>query len=92
MLYSAGGNSADEHWYNRDVIAYSFETGADRYVNTTLSVASAAGATGIRAANRTGFVAGDTIKVDAGTAERGGPHGRLGRGLESPRARTRTSP
>ena len=68
VLYSAAGNSADEHWYNRGVIAYSFETGADRYVNTTLSVASAAGATGIRAANRNGFAAGDTIKVDAGTA------------------------
>jgi hypothetical protein len=68
VLYSAAGNSADEHWYNRDVIAYSFETGADRFVNTTLSVASAAGATAIRAANRSGFTAGDTIKVDAGTA------------------------
>jgi hypothetical protein len=67
VLYSAAGNSADEHWYNRDVIAYSFETGADRYVNTTLSVASAAGATEIRAANRTGFGEGDKIKVDAGT-------------------------
>ena len=31
VLYSAAGNSADEHWYNRDVIAYSFETGADRF-------------------------------------------------------------
>jgi zinc carboxypeptidase/chitobiase/beta-hexosaminidase-like protein len=68
VLYSAAGNSADEHWYNRDVIAYSFETGADRYVDTTLSVASPAGATGIRAANRTGFREGDRIKVDAGTA------------------------
>jgi hypothetical protein len=67
VLYSAAGNSADEHWYNRGVIAYSFETGADRYVDTSLSVASAAGATGIRAANRTGFDVGDTIKVDAGT-------------------------
>ena len=38
VLYSAGGNSADEHWYNRDVIAYSFETGADRFVDTTLTV------------------------------------------------------
>ena len=37
MLYSAAGNSADEHWYNRGVIAYSFETGADRYVDTSLS-------------------------------------------------------
>jgi hypothetical protein len=68
VLYSAAGNSADEHWYNRGVIAYSFETGADRYVDTTMTVASAAGATGVRAANRTGFKAGDTIKVDAGTA------------------------
>jgi hypothetical protein len=68
VLYSAAGNSADEHWYNRDVIAYSFETGADRYVNTTLSVASAAGDTGIRAGNRNAFGVGDTIKVDFGTA------------------------
>ena len=68
VLYSAGGNSADEHWYERDVIAYSFETGADRFVDTSLSVASAAGATSIRAANRTGFEVGDRIKVDAGTA------------------------
>ena len=68
VLYSAAGNSADEHWYSRGVIAYSFETGADRFVNTTLSVASAAGATGIRPANRTGFQPGDTITFDAGTA------------------------
>ena len=35
VLYSAAGNSADEHWYKRDVIAYSFETGADLFfVNT----------------------------------------------------------
>jgi Zinc carboxypeptidase/Chitobiase/beta-hexosaminidase C-terminal domain len=67
VLYSAGGNSADEHWYIRDVIAYSFETGADRY-GTSLSVASQAGATGIRVANRAGLVAGDRIRVDAGTA------------------------
>ena len=32
VLYSAAGNSADEHWYSRGVIAYSFETGADRFV------------------------------------------------------------
>ena len=67
VLYSAGGNSADEHWYNRGVIAYSFETGADRYVDTTLSVASAAGATGIRAANRNCWGEGDPIVVDKGT-------------------------
>ena len=68
VLYSAAGNSADEHWYNRGVIAYSFETGADRYVNPTLSVASEAGATGIRVSNRNGFDIGDVVKVDAGTA------------------------
>jgi hypothetical protein len=68
VLYSAGGNSADEHWYRRNVIAYSFETGADRYVNTSLSVASEAGATGIRALNRNGYDTGDQIVVDAGTA------------------------
>jgi hypothetical protein len=68
VLYSAGGNSADEHWYNRDVIAYSFETGADRFVDTSLSVAAAAGATGIRAVNRNGFGPGDRIRIDAGTA------------------------
>jgi hypothetical protein len=68
VLYSAGGNSADEHWYRRNVIAYSFETGADRYLNTTLSVASDAGATGIRAQNRNGYDTGDQIIVDAGSA------------------------
>jgi hypothetical protein len=68
VLYSAAGNSADEHWYVRGTIAYSFETGADLFVNTTLSVASAAGDAGIRAGNRTCFAPGDTIKVDAGTA------------------------
>jgi hypothetical protein len=68
VLYSAAGNSADEHWYNRGTIAYSFETGADRFVNTTLSVASEAGASGIRAADRNCFEPDDPIKVDAGTA------------------------
>jgi hypothetical protein len=67
VLYSAGGNSADEHWYERDVIAYSFETGADRY-GTTLSADAAAGATGIRLASRTGLQPGDTITIDPGTA------------------------
>ena len=66
VLYSAGGNSADEHWYNRDVIAYSFETGADRYVNTTLSADAPAGATGVRLQSRGGFGEGDKITIDAG--------------------------
>jgi hypothetical protein len=43
VLYSAAGNSADEHWYNRDVIAYSFETGADIFGPTSLSQPAAAG-------------------------------------------------
>ena len=69
VLYSAGGNSADEHWYNRDVIAYSFETGADRYVDTSLSVASEAGSdAGSGPPTGTASPTGDTIKVDAGTA------------------------
>jgi Zinc carboxypeptidase/Chitobiase/beta-hexosaminidase C-terminal domain len=69
VLYSAAGNSADEHWYNRGVIAYSFETGADRYF-ALLQTAAAAGATGVRInANTTGFQylkAGDTITIGAG--------------------------
>jgi hypothetical protein len=68
VLYSAGGNSADEHWYNRDVIAYSFETGADRFVNSTLSVAAAAGAPGIRVGNRNSFRVGDRVVLEPGTA------------------------
>jgi Zinc carboxypeptidase/Chitobiase/beta-hexosaminidase C-terminal domain len=69
VLYSAGGNSADEHWYERDVIAYSFETGADLYfVNT--QVAAAAGATGIRVSPNAGGIfylkPGDTLRVGAG--------------------------
>jgi hypothetical protein len=67
VLYSAGGNSADEHWYNRGVIAYSFETGADRYADTALSVAAAAGATAVRLANRNGFDTGDKITFEKGT-------------------------
>ncbi len=69
VLYSAAGNSADEHWYNRGVIAYSFETGADRYFanhNGTI----AAGATGVRlSTNITGFQylkAGDKLTFGAG--------------------------
>jgi Zinc carboxypeptidase/Chitobiase/beta-hexosaminidase C-terminal domain len=35
VLYSAAGNSADDGWYRKGIIAYSFETGADRMLNTT---------------------------------------------------------
>jgi hypothetical protein len=67
VLYSAGGNSADEHWYNRGVIAYSFETGADLYFTTT-SVAATAGAQGLRIG--TGGIAylkpGDRLRIGVG--------------------------
>jgi hypothetical protein len=66
VLYSAAGNSADEHWYERGVIAYSFETGADRF-GTSMSVASVTGDSAIRVASRNNFVVGDTVKVDWGT-------------------------
>jgi hypothetical protein len=69
VLYSAAGNSADEHWYNRGVIAYSFETGADRYgalEQTTLSVAAPAGATAIRVGNRTLFTPLEKVTIDPG--------------------------
>ncbi|WP_214106891.1 OmpL47-type beta-barrel domain-containing protein [Acrocarpospora catenulata] len=35
VLYSAAGNSADEHWYNRGIIGWDFEVGADLYNPTT---------------------------------------------------------
>jgi hypothetical protein len=69
VLYSAAGNSADEHWYKRGVIAYSFETGADRFgglQQTNLSVASAAGATAVRSANRNLFTPLEKVTFDPG--------------------------
>ncbi|MDI6695088.1 MAG: M14 family zinc carboxypeptidase [Anaerolineales bacterium] len=35
VLYSAAGNSADDQWYRKDIIAYSFEAGSDRFTSTT---------------------------------------------------------
>ncbi|MEU9888827.1 M14 family metallopeptidase [Sphaerisporangium sp. NPDC051011] len=35
VLYSAAGNSADEHWFNRNIIGWDFEVGADVYNATT---------------------------------------------------------
>ena len=69
VLYSAAGNSADEHWYNRGVIAYSFEVGVDRFnkESTTVSVAAAAGDTGMRVGTRTIFTAGEKAIIDPGT-------------------------
>ncbi|WP_329110944.1 M14 family zinc carboxypeptidase [Micromonospora sp. NBC_01699] len=31
VLYSAAGNSADEHWFNRGIIGWDFEVGSDIY-------------------------------------------------------------
>ncbi len=63
VLYSAAGNSADEHWYNRDVIAYSFETGADRFGPIALTQPAAAGATQIRVSGPGFFNVGDRIVI-----------------------------
>ena len=41
VLYSAAGNSADDMWYRKGIIAYSFETGADRFMSTTTGIAPA---------------------------------------------------
>jgi zinc carboxypeptidase/chitobiase/beta-hexosaminidase-like protein len=71
VLYSAAGNSADEHWYNRGVIAYSFETGADRFgglEQTTVSVTSAAGTKSVRSANRNLFTPFEKVTFDPGLA------------------------
>ena len=67
VLYSAAGNSADEHWYNRGVIAYSFETGADRF--GTRAVRRLGGWRHRRSGSPTGTTSasGDTVKVDWGT-------------------------
>jgi hypothetical protein len=67
VLYSAAGNSADEAWYNYGIFGYDFEIGADRFVDTTVSVATGAGATGFRAANRTGYTPGDVLTFEPGT-------------------------
>ncbi len=69
VLYSAAGNSADEHWYNRGVIAYSFETGADRFgalEQTTLAQPAAAGATAVRSNNRNLFTPLEKVTFDPG--------------------------
>ena len=81
VLYSAAGNSADEHWYNRGVVAYSFETGADIFGPTALSVAAAGRARpGSALASRGGFDTGDEITIGRRHAERGDADRRLGHG------------
>jgi hypothetical protein len=69
VLYSAAGNSADDMFYRKGIIGYSFETGADRFSVPTLSVASLAGATGVRFSSQTGLVPGQTVFVDDGFAK-----------------------
>ena len=41
VLYSAAGNSADEQWYRKGIISYSFETGADRFTSTSTGITQA---------------------------------------------------
>ena len=42
VLYSAAGNAADDQWYRKGIISYSFETGADRIQNLTTGTAMTA--------------------------------------------------
>ncbi|HZA27476.1 MAG TPA: M14 family zinc carboxypeptidase [Actinomycetota bacterium] len=42
VLYSAAGNSADDQWYRRNIIAFSFEAGADLFTSTTTGTAQTA--------------------------------------------------
>ena len=37
MLYSAAGNSSDEAWYNKNIIAYDFECGVRQFSPTSTS-------------------------------------------------------
>jgi hypothetical protein len=42
VLYSAAGNGADDMWYRRGIIAYSFEAGSDRFSSTTTGTTQSA--------------------------------------------------
>jgi hypothetical protein len=63
VLYSAAGNSADDNYYRKGIIGYSFEAGSDVFTNATLTQPAAAGATGVRSSSTTGMAAGDTITI-----------------------------
>jgi hypothetical protein len=63
VLYSAAGNSADDNYYRKGIIGYSFEAGSDLFVNPTLTQPAAAGAAGIRLSSTTGLFANDSITV-----------------------------
>jgi len=64
VLYSAAGNSSDEMYYKFGLISYDFEVGNTRLA-TTLSAASAAGATNVKVASVAGFSVGAQIVVDS---------------------------
>jgi hypothetical protein len=63
VLYSAAGNSADDNYYRKGIIGYSFEAGSDVFVAPSLTVAATAGATGIRVSSTTGMAANDYITI-----------------------------
>jgi hypothetical protein len=42
VLYSAAGNSADDQYYRKDIIAYSFEAGSDRFNSSTSGTSQSA--------------------------------------------------
>ncbi len=63
VLYSAAGNSADDNYYRKGIIGYSFEAGSDIFVAPSLTVDAAAGATGIRVSSTNGMAANDYITV-----------------------------
>ena len=48
VLYSAAGNSADDQWYRKGIITYSFETGADRFVTNPATGATSLQITGFQ--------------------------------------------
>ena len=48
VLYSAAGNSADDQWYRKGIISYSFETGADRFITNPNTGAISLQATGFQ--------------------------------------------
>ena len=66
VLYSAAGNSADDYWYRKGIIAYSFEVGADRTAMPLLNIATAAGVSSIRASTTVGMTVGSEIRIDVG--------------------------
>ena len=68
VLYSAAGNSADDNYYRKGIIGYSFEAGSDVFVNPTLTQPAAAGATGIRVSSTTGMAVGNIIRIEHGGA------------------------